>query len=412
MHGADAHIRRATCVWVMQPVWYAETGCTAGDFFIMTSEERREARYQRRQQRRQQNRRARSDACGSLDEIFSLPNLFYYGRQCCNGVRWKRSTQIFELHLLSACAALRRDVLAGTWKPRRCASFTIHERGKTRHIEAPCIRDRMLCKVLTNEVIAPLYRPTMIEDNGACQKGRGLQWQFERLKRQLRRHYRRHGRQGAVLLLDLRGFFPNANRALIYERHAEHILNPEVRRIADTVIRYSPRTSPGRGVPLGVELSQIEMAALPSKIDNWLKCQCHIQACGHYMDDYYIILPDAEDLRVLGRELIRRFEAAGIAVNPRKCRIVPLDKPFKFCKATFRLTETGRVIVNGCRDGVKRARRKLRKFRRDIEAGTRTMAQVDEYMTSQLAYYSKYDDHGRVLRLNRLYYALFHEMED
>ena len=62
----------------------------------MTSEERREARYQRRQKRRRENLRKRNAAVGTLAEAFSYHKLFFYGRKCCNGVRWKQSTQNFE----------------------------------------------------------------------------------------------------------------------------------------------------------------------------------------------------------------------------------------------------------------------------------------------------------------------------
>ena len=142
-------------------------------------------------------------------------------------------------------------------------------------------------------------------------------------------------------------------------------------------------------------------------MDNWLKCQQGIHCCGHYMDDYYIILPDVERLKKLAHEMVRRFAAIGIPVNQRKCKIIPLTKPFKFCKAKFRLRETGKVIVNGCRDGVKRARRKLRLFKEQVAAGKRDIKSVKQFMECQLAYYKGYNDHGRVLRLLQLCYALF-----
>lgn len=37
----------------------------------------------------------------------------------------------------------------------------------------------------------------------------------------------------------------------------------------------------------------------------------------------------------------------GLQVNRNKCHIVPLDKPFRFCKCKFYLTETGHVITTG-----------------------------------------------------------------
>ena len=41
----------------------------------MTSEERKEGRYQRRRAGREAKRRARSEACGSFEQVFSYENL-------------------------------------------------------------------------------------------------------------------------------------------------------------------------------------------------------------------------------------------------------------------------------------------------------------------------------------------------
>ena len=117
--------------------------CTEGEYFSMTSEQRREARYRRRQTRRQAKRKARSDALGPIEEVFSYRAMFFYGRKCCNGVRWKASTQRFEMHLFSGTAKRRRKILNGTWKPGKTAHFTLKERGKVRPIDAPHIEDQI-----------------------------------------------------------------------------------------------------------------------------------------------------------------------------------------------------------------------------------------------------------------------------
>lgn len=103
---------------------------------------------------------------------------------------------------------------------------------------------------------------------------------------------------------------------------------------------------------------------------------------------------------------MRQFEIRGIPVNKKKCKIIPLTKPFRWCKARFTLTETGKIKVNGSRDGVIRARRKLKLFHREWLAGKRTLQEVAQYMNCQEAYYKNFDDHGRLLRLRRLCYAI------
>lgn len=344
----------------------------------MTSEERREARYHRRKSKRQANRLKRSKEVGTLQDVFNYHDMFFYGRKCCTGVRWKQSTQNFELHLFSGTAKRRREVLDGKWKQKKCAHFTISERGKVRPIDAPHIDDRQIHKVFTNEVLIPLYHPGMICDN-----------------------------------LDLKSFFPNANRDIIYRRHQQVMLDPQIRAVADAIIDYAPYgNAPGRGMPLGVEPSQQEMVSLPSAIDNYIKCQLGLHCAGHYMDDYYVIYHDIEELKQIARDIVKKFESFGIRVNKKKCKIIPLIKPFRFCKARFTLTETGAIKINGSRDGVKRARRKLKMFHREYLAGKKTLFEIDQYMECQTAYYRHFDDHGRLLRLRRLHYAMFNRYRE
>lgn len=370
----------------------------------MTSNERREARYKRRQERRQANRKTRSDAVGPKERAFSYHDMFFYGRKCCNGVRWKQSTQNFERHLFSGTAKRRRQIVSGKWKPGKTAFFVLRERGKTRPIDAPHINDRQVHKTLTKNVLTPLYGPGMIYDNGASRAGMGLHFHYKRLADQLRWEYQRNGRAGAVFLMDFHHFFPSAPHSVIYARHRQLILNDGIREIADKIVAAVPG---GVGMPLGVEPSQQEMVALPSALDNYIKCQLGIHGAGHYMDDYYIILESRERAEQVAEDVIRRAEAMGLTVNRHKCHIVSLDKPFRFCKAKFQLTETGAVKINGCRDGMKRARRKLKSFRPKVDAGEMTVKQVEEWLQGQVAYYENFDDHGRVLRLRRLFYAIY-----
>lgn len=372
----------------------------------MTSLERKERRYQRRQSKRKLKLAIRNAELGTLADVFSFHNLFYDGLKCCRNVRWKQSTQNFERHLFSRTAKRRRSILNGTWKQGPCHHFPLSERGKTREIDAPHIDDRQVHKTETEKVLIPLYSPSLIYVNGASQKNKGLHWHFEILKKELRRHYRKHGKEGGILLIDLKGFFPNAPRAEVLKRHEKLILNPEIRALADKIVLSCPETSPGRGLPLGVEPSQQEMVALPSAIDNYVKCQLSIEMFGHYMDDYYLIHYDLEYLKFLRDKIISMFEDMGMMVNRDKCHIIPFTKPFKWCKAKFTITDTGHVIMSGNRGGMRRARRKLKKFVGEYKEGKRPYDDLIQFMESQCAYYKNYNNHARLLRLNRIFFAL------
>lgn len=372
----------------------------------MNSLERHEARYQRRKARRIAKHKARCEALGGVDTVFRYDNLFQAGRKCCNGVRWKQSTQNFEAHLFSKTAALRKRIIGGEWTPSKGVQFTLRERGKVRQINAPHIVDRQLHKALTKECLLPLYQPSLIYDNGASLKGKGLHFHFKRLKEHLRWHYKRYGRSGGVLLIDFKKFFPLAPHKTLYARHNRYITDGSLRIIADKIVNAVPGDT---GMDLGVEASQAEMVALPSAVDNWLKCQLGIHCVGHYMDDYYIILPNIDELKRLKHAFVQAAQAIGLTVHPDKSKIISLAKPFKFCKAKFILTDSGKIVMHGNRDSVKRLRRKIRTFRRRVSNNEMTFSDAKFSFDCSIAYFQNYNDHNRELKLNRYFHSMFEE---
>lgn len=56
---------------------------------------------------------------------------------------------------------------------------------------------------------------------------------------------------------------------------------------------------------------------------------------------------------------------------------------------------------------LKGARRKLKLFHKEFKEGKRTFFDIEQYMECQSAYYRNFNDHGRLLRLRRLYHAIF-----
>ena len=290
------------------------------------------------------------------------------------------------------------------WTPGKYVSFILRERGKERPIDAPRIQDRQVHKTLTRGALLPLYLPDMIYNNGASLPGKGFHFACRQLKEELHEHYRRYGREGSVILMDFKKFFPSASHAAVFARHERLLRHPNIREIADKIVRSMPGDY---GLPLGVEVSQMEMVGLPSALDNFIKCQLRLKGAGHYMDDYYILVPPDQDPREVLAKVVVKAREVGFSVSLAKTQVRPLSRPFRYCKAKFTLSATGRVTVNGSRDSIKRARRKIRAFRAKLTAGEMTFEDVRTSVQSSLAYFGGYDDHGRVLRLRRLFYAIY-----
>lgn len=360
---------------------YLDTAC-------MTSKERHDARYLRRKQKRIEKRKARFEEIGGLAGAFTFHDMFKDGKDCCRGVRWKHSVQNFELHLFSATAVARAKVLSGKWQPQSYTKFTIRERGKARPIEAPKIRDRQVQKGITRRILLPLYRPCMIHNNGASLKGKGFKFSQDQLKKELREHYKRYGTDGRILLLDFSKFFPTASHDWVRHNHRRLMFDEDIIRLCGTTLR-------GDGLPLGVEPSQAEMIYYPSALDNWLKCQCGYNGMGHYMDDYYILLPPgAKDPT---EDIIQKAAAIGLTVNRAKTVLRPLSKPFRYCKIRYSVRE--RIKTLGSREAYQRAKRKLDMFSRRILAGEISPEDARASLAATMSYFDNYNDSLRKKRL-------------
>lgn len=250
----------------------------------------------------------------------------------------------------------------------------------------------------------PLYLPDMIYENGASLPGKGFHFGMRILAEDLRQHFRRYGREGWVLLLDYKQFFPSASHAAILDRHKRLLRHPNIREIADSIVHSVPGDY---GLPLGVEVSQMEMVALPSPVDNFIKCQLMIKGASHYMDDYPILIPPDRDPKEILKRITEKAAQYGLTVSLSKTLIQPLTKPFKYCKAKFTLTETGRVYIHGNRKSMARTRHKFRALKRMLDSGERAFEDVRTSVQGSIAYFENYDDHNRVLKLRRLAFALF-----
>lgn len=365
---------------------------------------RRKGRYQRRVAKRIEQKVRRSIEVGGIPDVFGFDDMYWAGKQCCNGVRWKNSVQRFELHLFSGTARRRKLLMEHRWTPAPYVHFILHERGKIRPIDAPRIQDRQIHKIFTPKVLLPLYIPSMIYNNGASLPGKGFEFSKRELEEDLCWHFRHYGREGYIILIDFKQFFPSVSHEELFKRHEQLLLHPDIRKIGDDVIKT---VQGGKGLPLGVEPSQAEMIAFPSALDNYIKCQLGMKCAGHYMDDYYIIVPPGQDPKEIMSLVVAKATSLKLTVSVAKSKIISLTKPFKYCKAKFTLTESGRVIMCGNRGGVKRARRKIKAFHGKIERGEMTYEDLWTSVNGILAYFGGYNDHRRILKLRRLFYAIF-----
>ena len=366
---------------------------------------RRQSRYLRRKEKRVEKRIQRAKSIGKLEDIFSFDKVFNYGRKCCNGVRWKHSVQKFELHLFSNTAKCINRILSNKFPWSKCHHFILNERGKQREIDAPLIRDRQAQKVITQEILIPLYSPLLIYNNGASLKGKGLNFSFKKLKQDLLHYYRKYGINGHIIITDFSHFFPNANHDLVRKHHKNLHCDEEITKLLDTTTQL---TDEKQGLPLGIENSQMEMINYPFYLDNYMKCQLGLKYSGHYMDDYYMIVPPNLDPKEIFAKFKKKAEENHIIVSDHKTKIIPFGKPFRYCKTKFIIKENGKILTHGSRDTIKRARRKFKFFVKKMQNDKIiTYTDIWDSFQSVIAYYKKNNDYGRLIHIKLLFKKLF-----
>lgn len=338
----------------------------------MNSTERHEMRYQRRKAAREARVAARAAACGGFSRVFSYGNLYKHGKTCCCGVRWKASTQRFEDNIATITQQTAAELEAGTYKGKGFIEFGIMERGKSRWIRSVHITERAVQKTLCQEVLDRVFVPSLIYDNGASTKNKGMDFALNRMTTHLHRHYRKHGREGGILQWDFSGYFDSIPHAPLLEEARRRICEERVEALFRMFIEaFGPV-----GLGLGSEVSQKCALLAASPIDHLFKDGLGVKGYGRYNDDGYIISEDMGFLRECFVRLRAAAERIGLKLNEKKTKITKLTRPFTFLKMRFQLSESGEVVRRLGKRSVVTMRRKLKKFYKWLLAGKMELADV------------------------------------
>ena len=301
-----------------------------------------------------------------FDEVFTFGNLYEAGQACCNGVRWKASTQIFEARLPSWVTTVQDQLMDGTWRSPGFNRFTITERGKVRDIQAVHIAERMVQKCLVRNCLRPLVLPRLIYDTHATVPGHGTEQALARLKEHMRWHFARHGREGYVVTMDYHNYFGSILHAKLIEMYGRLPMDDRLLGLTAYLINCFDGN---RGLGLGSEVSQVSAVFYVSPVDHVAKDRLGVHCYGRYMDDAYAILPTKAEAEELMRAVRAKSDELGLSFNERVTKIRPLRQGFRYLKKRIGITETGKIVMRPQRDNVVRERRRLRHNIQAVLAG-------------------------------------------
>ena len=309
----------------------------------------------------------------------------------------KPQIQRYEYNWLSNIFRLQDEVRNRTHVKRHTPPFVINERGKTRRIQGDVVDDKVLSHALCDYAMLPGVIDSIIYDNGASIKGRGIDFARDRFEQHLHEYYQKyHTNDGYILLGDFSKYYDNIRHDIAYKQFEEkltdetalwmlkqsyesgevdvsYMSDEEYACCMDTVYNSlehvfdDPSLKTGekmmkKSLIIGDQPSQVTGIFYPTRFDNYIKIVKSIRWYGRYMDDFYVISNNREYLEELTHEIERQARELGIFVNTKKTHIAKIGKTFRFLHQKYYLTGTGHLVIRVDNSTVARMRRKLKRL--------------------------------------------------
>jgi len=334
------------------------------------------------------------------EDIIGFEALYNSMMKCKNRVRWKGTTGFYLHHWPTEIAKLEDELKSGRYKQKSPKFFTVTE-PKRREIMSIHFRDRVFQRSLNDVALYPQTTKSFINDNFACQKGKGTDPARDRLVSFLRSFYRKYGREGYVLKIDIKGYYPNMNRHFA-EDMLKGYVDDETYQIAEKVLSDMPGET---GYNPGSQIVQIIGITALDKVDHFIKEQLRVKFYIRYMDDFVLLHPDKAFLESCLAAITEKLASQDMKLNTGKTRITELSDGILFLGHIFRISETGKVYVIPDPAKIKHEKRKLRRMIALMRKGELSKRDIDRHFKGFKASIRYGNTHKLIQNLNKWYDA-------
>lgn len=294
------------------------------------------------------------------EKITSFEALYKAAKECRRNVMWKASVAGFIANLAQNVVRLMNELRGGTYKLSKYSIFFVCEK-KLRKIVATRIRDRVVQRSICENYLTEQVSKSFIYDNAACQKNKGTDFARKRLEHHLRSYFEQHGRTGYVLKIDIKDYFGSTPHIVAKQAMRKRVDDPYVLQYVEMVIDSFDCITPGKGIGLGSELSQLIQLAILDDIDHRIKQNLKIKHYVRYMDDLILIHESYDHLQMCLADIQSELAKLQLQVNTKKTRIQPIGNGIHFLGFSFRLNRNGTVTKSILHSRIGKQRRRMKK---------------------------------------------------
>ena len=282
------------------------------------------------------------------ERVTSPQNLAAALGRVMKGRRGNRNVMSFAARREEELAALRAELLSGTWRPEPYGQFRVTD-PKPRTISCAPVRDRVVHHALCGE-LAPILERGFTEDCYACRVGMGTHRAAARARELVRRH-------GWTCKLDIRRYFDSVPHERLLELLLPMFREKEVCRVIEVIVRHPVLGLPdGRGLPIGNLTSQWFANFYLSGLDHFAKERLVAPGYIRYMDDFVLFADSKAETWRLHDGVCGWVERErGLEIKSERTVVAPVSEGLAFLGL--------RIFSGGWRFQRARLLRTRRKFR-------------------------------------------------
>ena len=157
---------------------------------------------------------------------------------------------------------------------------------KLRKIEKSRYIDRIVHRWVVDNFLTPYFVPTFINTSYACLKGKGMHKACLEVQKAML-HCKRIWREYYVLKMDVRKYFENINKNILYKIICKKVIDKKLLWLLKEII-YSNEGK--KGLPIGNYTSQMFANIYLNEVDQYIKHNLHCKYYFRYMDDSIILI--------------------------------------------------------------------------------------------------------------------------
>lgn len=286
------------------------------------------------------------------------------------------------------------------WSPSKTHDFWIHN--PDRLIHAHSYVDRIVEAWITEKYIKSYVAPKVLEENMACQKGKGTDKLITLVKQKLTELYREYGYDFYFFQYDIEGYYDNLSHDMIKQQFSG--LNETGRCLINNVIdsyhsdneeSYAFCTDPLHwyGIPKGTLPSQWVGMLYLNELDHLLLRAPNCLGGARYVDDSISFYKTKEDCRNAQR-MAERYLAEnqmGIRLHPRKTNYAPMNRGFNLCGWHYEIKPSGKILMHIKQSKKKEMKSDLRHLQKQYARGEISIVEVNDAFRGRMNHLEKGD---------------------